>query len=169
MNTELSAAFEAFKPMIAESYARMVSRAFDRMVEQFGPALRGVYNSESAKFYGETVARFTTRQGNRLSDPVVMDADKLAKGAAAYADAVVMEWAAKVEGKVGELDAAEVKRMDGIAFLIRGTRGGKKVEIEQQMILKSSPRGTLFNQFPARIYVDGKFTPEAKYKAAFAA
>jgi hypothetical protein len=36
------------------------------------------------------------------------------------------------------------------------------------MIMNVSSRGTLFNQFPARIYVDGKFTSEAKFKKEIA-
>jgi hypothetical protein len=31
------------------------------------------------------------------------------------------------------------------------------------MIINVSPKGKLFNQFPARIYVNGKFTSAAAY------
>ena len=175
MNTELPAAFEAFKPEIAEQYARMIRNSFNHYVEKFGPSMRGIANSESYRFWSNTVRGNTTTEGGEIvggrQNPHTyhINEDRLAANGKKYAEAVVAEWAGKIEAKLGELDGAEVKTMTGVAFLITGTRNGRKVTIEQQMILQSSPKGTLFNQFPARIYVDGKFTPEAKYKAAFAA
>lgn len=85
------------------------------------------------------------------------------------ADDVVAVWANKVQAKMGELDDATVHYVSGTAFRITGTRGGRKVTIEQHMIINVSRLGRLFNQWPSRIYVDGQFTSEAKYKKMFAA
>lgn len=38
------------------------------------------------------------------------------------------------------------------------------VRIEQSVILNVSSKGKVSNQFPARIYVAGKFVSEAKFK-----
>ena len=43
------------------------------------------------------------------------------------------------------------------------------IQILQQIVWKTSTRGTWFAQFPARIYVGTKFTPEAAFKARFCA
>ena len=47
-------------------------------------------------------------------------------------------------------------------------RDGQKIVLDQQRVLKFSSKGKMFHQFPARIYVDGKFYPEAVYKEMFA-
>jgi hypothetical protein len=99
-------------------------------------------------------------------DGYVINAEKLANHAKCYADATVEEWLGKINAKLGDLVDAEVKRMDGVAFLITGSRNDHKVAIEQRMIVNVSARGTPFNQFPARIRVDGKAISEAAYKKA---
>ena len=70
---------------------------------------------------------------------------------------------AEIAAKLGELDGAEVRHLDGYRFAVVGTKDGRTVRIEQDMIVNISVKGTLFNQFPSRIYVDGKFTSAANY------
>ena len=51
---------------------------------------------------------------------------------------------------------------------LTGERNGKRIFLTQTVVHKMNEHYTIFAQFPARIYVDGQFTPEAKYKAMFA-
>jgi hypothetical protein len=71
---------------------------------------------------------------------------------------------AKVNVKAGELTDSKVLRVSGANFRITGMKGDKKVMIEQNQIINVSVKGKLFNQFPARIYVDGKFYSAAAFK-----
>ena len=171
--TNLTAALEAYKPNLIEGFSKMVRNVFGRMVEDHGPALKGIYNSERhARMWSVTVSRCAKRVGGdavaRLDTPYEISEEKLLVVAHAYAEAVVESWKNKIEGKMGELEAASVESLTGGTFLIFGNKGGKEVRIEQTTILKASTKGLLFNQFPARIYVNGKFTSEAAYKKMFA-
>lgn len=160
------AALDAFKPAIAEQYARLVRGTFGRISERFGPTLRGVSSDWTyARAYRSLVSAHVST--DRASGVVTLDEVKLSNGAARYADAVVIEWAGKIVEKIGALDEAEVRSLDGARFEIVGTVAGRRVRIEQSMIVNVSPKGTPFNQFPARIYVDGKHTSAAAYKKLF--
>jgi hypothetical protein len=167
--TDLTAALEALRPQLAEIYANQVRRLFGYIVEKHGVTLNGVYNSsEFARSYRNLVAPCVTRLGDRVNSECILDEGKLAARAADYAQAATLEWKAKIEAKLGDLENVQIRRFHGCNFLIGGLRAGRQVAIEQNIIVKSSTKGLLFNQFPARIYVDGKFTPEKKYHALFA-
>lgn len=167
MNTTIANALELIRPLVAEQYARQVRHSFEQMVEQFGPTLHGVHNSRYARAYSCTVAWIIQRSSDRTNATLTISEEKLARRAAEYAEAATLEWLKKIEAKVGDLEGVEVKQFHGANFLISGHRDGHAVSIDQQMIMKCSTKGLWFNQFPARIYVDGKFTPEKKYHALF--
>jgi hypothetical protein len=167
--TNLNEALEALRPELAAIYDRQVRNLFKRIVEVHGTTLNGVYSSyEFARSYTNLVAPCVTRLGDRLSSECVLDEAKLAARAAVYAEAATLEWKNKIEAKLGDLENVQIRRFHGCNFLIGGLRAGRQVSIDQNIIVKSSTKGLLFNQFPARIYVDGKFTPEKKYHALFA-
>jgi hypothetical protein len=165
---DLSAAIAEFKPEIAALYERIVRNRFSRMVEVHGADLKGISNSwEFARAWNNTVRAHVRQIGADRSGRggvYEIDEEQLAKSAAHYADAVAAEWELKIRGKLGEMDNATVERMDGCRFFLHGAKAGKAIRIEQTMILNVSSKGTLFNQFPARIYVNGKFTSEAAFK-----
>jgi hypothetical protein len=159
--TNLNAALEALRPELAAIYYRQVRGAFDRIVADLGADLKNVYNDWThARTFRSLVAPVLTDKK--------IDEAKLAKMAALYAEAATLEWKAKIEAKLGDLENVQIRRFHGCNFLIGGLRAGRQVSIDQNIIVKSSTKGLLFNQFPARIYVDGKFTPEKKYHAMFA-
>lgn len=161
----IQAALATYAPKIAERFVHIHTRAFESVTEHFGEAHHGVYNSSSGKFYRESLARFCKRDGNRMNDPARLDVAALNAAAEKYAAAVVAEWKEKIDAKVGELTGAEVLHAGETNFIIIGQRNGRNIRIEQQMILNVSTKGTLFNQFPARIYVDGKFVSAKAYAA----
>jgi len=165
--TALHAALEAYKPELAADYDNLVRWQFSRIVIDLGPKLANVGNNARwAGVWFNTMSRLVSRSDDRgrpLEAAVIVDA-RLARDAAQYANNVVESWKAKIDAKLGELESAEVTNMGGMEFHITGTKHGRRVQIEQTIILKTSPKGKLFNQFPARIYVDGKFTSEAAFK-----
>lgn len=164
--TQITEALEAFIPTLADRFVAQSNRLFNQYVEKYGPALRGIVNSYDYRAYKNMVSPFITRVGvGSINDPVALNTDRLNTLAVEYAKATVAAWEAKISAKLGELEGAELIRGAGNTFTLTGTKGGRRVRIEQDMIVNVSSQGTLFNQFPARIYVDGKFTPAAKFAA----
>lgn len=166
--TDLRAALELCKPTLVERYESAIRSQFQGMVELHGPSLRGIHNCwQYARAWGNAVACYATAIERDWRNAVTvygLDDAKLAAGAEEYAAASLESWLGKIEGKLGELTDAKVRHLDGATFRITGMRNGHEVEIIQTMIVNVSSKGTLYNQFPARIYVDGKATSEAKYK-----
>lgn len=161
-NPELAAAIEEQKPMLAETYRSNVNRCFEGFEAKYGPELKGISNSRDYLHFVHLPGIMRTSEGYAL-DPVGVE-----KAATKYADAVAAEWLYKISGKMTRLQQATVRRMNGREFTIQGTVQGKEVVINQNMIFNRSPYGVLFNQFPARIYVDGNFMSELKYKKMLA-
>lgn len=87
-----------------------------------------------------------------------------AKDAAQMAADSFNSFIAKFEKKVGDIKNVEIQYLSGADCVIRGEVNGKQIQIDQQTVSKVSVNGNFFYQFPARIYVDGKFVPEKKFK-----
>lgn len=143
---------------------------FQNLTTRFGPAMHGVTNSTAYRVWAETVRPcvdahaadpFALRCGK--VDSYTLNDDKVARMAARiavdFADAVI----AKVNAKVGELENGVAAHVGGARFTIHGTKNGRTVTIEQDQIINVSVKGKLFNQYPARIYVDRKFTSAAAF------
>lgn len=168
-------ALDAHRSALAERYASMVRRAFTAMVNKLGPRLHHITNDYTyARNFRLLVAPNVRQEGKRVEfgcvvdhGVYVIDEGRLTANADVYASDVAHEWAGKIAAKLGQLDEASVESLGNLTFLIKGSRGGRRITIEQTVVLKASPRGKLFNQFPARIYVDGKFTSEAAYRRMF--
>lgn len=157
----LQAALEAHKPALVARYTAMTQSTFTRMVEMHGPALKGISNCWTyARMWSGWISKMVRYDG----DARILDEALVAKAAAAYADATIEAWAGKIASKMGEVEGATIHHMDNATFRITGTLAGKRVGIDQNMILNVSSKGLPFNQFPARIYVDGKATSEAAWK-----
>ena len=164
--TELNTALEAYKPELAARYETLIRWQFSKMVQDLGPALANVGNDGRwARVWYVRMSNLVARYDNlgKLLDAAILNEARLARVSAQYADDVVESWKGKITAKLGELENAQVDNMGDMQFRITGTKHGRHVMIEQTVILKASPNGVLFNQFPARIYVDGKFTSEAAF------
>ena len=94
--------------------------------------------------------------------------EKLAKNADQWAHDQVDGMIAKTVGKIGDLDDVTYRFHGYGDFSIKGTANGKMVGIDQQTVIKQSSKGTIFAQFPMRLYVEGRFTPAKKYAEAVA-
>jgi len=168
-NPALFDALQARKPDLAEAFTIQVRSGFERAKAAFGENFKGVSSSfdSRARFFVSTVRPLCDAPdgGDRWNPAYFLNDNKVARAAERYADEVVMSWFDKITAKMGTLEAAQVQHLSGVRFTIRGTKAGRSVAIEQDMIVNVSSKGTLFNQFPARIYVDGKFMSEAKFKA----
>ncbi|MCK5641742.1 MAG: hypothetical protein KAJ19_13150 [Gammaproteobacteria bacterium] len=176
-------ALDKFKPEYRKNYIDQITHLFNSMVLEHGTFLSyrkliddhrysGSYQQlvrpvlDIIDEKGEKVGSWSPSNEEGLHH--VINVEKLAERAEAYAQGVVDTWKKKIADKLEKLEEVEVKFLNGGDLSIRGTRAGRVVRIEQQTVFKVSRNGLLFNQFPARIYVDGKFYPETKYKKLFA-
>ena len=160
MNANLkSELIEVFKGQVDRS----VRANFTRLVEKFGPTMSNVANSREYHVWSETVRKCCDRSNDRTNATYSLSESRLESFAAAVANGMADEVLAKVNAKVGELGNGEVHRVGGADFVITGTKHGLEVRIEQNQIINCSVKGKLFNQYPSRIYVDGKFTPATKF------
>lgn len=159
-----------------------LSQAVDAAIEKHKPQLVKEYEASVARSLSSLKLSYTDAEGNfrvpmskkgdyalweklrKVMTGANLDPVKVKEAAQQYADMVAESMKDKIMFKAGELQNPEVRNMSGWEFLITGEVKGSKVYIEQNMILNCSSLGTLFNQFPARIYVDGKFMSEAAYK-----
>ena len=159
-NKMIDEIFENHKPILEQKFKDNVYRTFNNIVEDLGPELKGVYNDWTwAKVFSNVVK------------PVYLNGsineERLNAFAKNYAYNTVENWKAKINEKLGDLDNGEVHNLNDTSFSITGTKEDHKVYIEQQMIVNISSKGTLFNQFPARMYLDGKAISAKKFKTFF--
>ncbi len=161
MNANLKAELiEVFTGQISSN----VRFTFNALIQSFGPSLEGVYNSRQYRVWSETVRPCCERSGgNRVGGTYSLNDDKLAAFAAKLSDLLADEVLAKVNAKVGQLENAQAVRVGGANFVINGMKGERMVQIVQNQIINVSVKGKLFNQYPSRIYVDGKFIPATKF------
>ena len=172
----LHESLQQYQGQIAESYIQNIRSLFQKVVDKHGPTLKGVYSCWSyAKVFTKTLKYLVKSTLIDTAKPYAMDnrtytldEDLLKKAAESYAVETVAAWEQKIQSKLVDLQNSEVKYFTGLRFDISGEVRGKKVVIHQDMILNVSKLGTLFNQFPARIYVEGKFMSEAAYKKMLA-
>ncbi|MFC3088512.1 hypothetical protein [Tabrizicola soli] len=168
MNTTdtITAALEARRADLEASYDRTVRSTFDRLAERFGKTFDRVYNTHQAPTFKNLVEpNLAARKTDRVGEIRELDDARIARNASAYATFVIQAWGEKIAQKMGEVESAVVSSLDTWSFKIVGQVNGHTVRIEQRMIVNFSTKGTPFNQFPARVYVDGKATTAAAWKA----
>jgi hypothetical protein len=158
MTNAFAAAFDAYAPVLAADFAAYHIHQVSKMIEK-GMTSQEAYRANKASH------SFAEADGYRLSSKIVaVKTDWLKKCAAEFARLSVEDFVAKLTKKLGSLTDVEVRRADGGTFVITGKLGDVNVLVEQNQVFKVSAQGTPFHQWPARIYVNGKFTPEASFK-----
>jgi hypothetical protein len=175
----------AKKPELEEYYKGLIRGRFADMVKALGSdwrnvvgvrldTFRGQYTAAALEkireigVSGETIEHWKKIIQGSLGRYIAgdsIDEKRLEAGAKEYADNVTLSLVSKIQEKAGELENPKVSgRLQGFEFDLTGEFKGSKVRIEQTTTLVVNSYGTMFNQWPARIYVDGKFMPEAAYK-----
>lgn len=179
--TELRDAFNQIVPQIqadqVEYYTNILNRLHADHGDSYGTGLGWkprkdadrdeIILHERTKTRLKTVGHFLTAADNscRRGSPKKIRAEYLTETCREQAQAQVDSFVAKLEKKLSDLDSVELINVRGAAFTIRGKLKGQSVRVDQQVVFKVSSRGTPFNQFPARIYVDNQFVSEKQFKA----
>jgi hypothetical protein len=166
-------ALNSDRAAIVSHFVYMVERRFTKMQTDYAND-RAIMTGNHADYWTMRFLRpyVKSQGGQAYARPGhwSLNLEAVHKAAARHADAVIAECTAKLVQKLHSLEAVEVIDFFGFQrFTVRGWSNGHTVLVEQQMIVNVSAKGKLFNQYPARIYVDGKATPAAKLDAAVAA
>jgi len=183
--TELRAALETQRARLVEYYTQYIQRVFENLVKEFGadmnsrevrkgefPSARSISNNIEGRIWRnviQPVCTATEIPGGHGRCTYAINPARLSAAADRYATDMIELWLNKITGKMGEVEAATVHGLDWNSYLIAGTRNGQAVRIEQQMIINFSGLGNPYNQFPARLYVNGKAISAAAYKKMMAA
>lgn len=164
----IAAALELQTPVIAAEVESDIRRVAKHMFEEFGITLEGARKNAYRRW--EYIRGFITgeyERGKVLS--YSLNDERIASYSNSYAEQTTKAWLLKIIEKLGHVESVEVSRYDGRNFVIRFVKQGKKCYMEQQSTLKCSAQGTLFHQFPSRLYVEGQFYSERNFKALFSA
>ena len=169
--TKIRDAFNQLVPGIAEMHENYYRRTLAGLRERHGPTYGlGCRLDSYSRDYAlvRTVATFLRfehgRGSGKIADPRAVDEQHLIATCQQDAQAQVDMFVVKLERKLADLADVAMVEVKGMRFTIIGRLGERQVRVEQTITVSVSPKGKVFNQFPARIYVDGKFMSEAKYK-----
>ena len=162
----LDTAFDAYAPVLAAEFVAYHTRVITRLIEKYEGNFDvwRSFTSDGAAYRNSR--EFIAYDGGRMSSKAVgVDANRLQIAGEEYAKFVVVEFISKLVKKLASVTEVEVLWAKGSGqFTITGKMGERNVTVHQDRVFKISSKGTPFHQWPARIYVDGKFTPEAAFK-----
>ena len=167
----ITAEFATLVPGIKADIIRFIGRRWARLETLCEGTV--TYNAtrklvgEDNKQLARSLYPFLKNTGvGSMSDPVLLDEQRVEKFAQQNAEDQVASFTAKLIAKLGDLTDVKLVRIDlrSFEFTIVGKLDGAHVRVEQQVVFKTSIKGNHFCQWPARIYVDGKFTSEAAFK-----
>lgn len=178
-NPQLREQFMAQAPALTRTYDAAIRARFALTLEEFGvggvipatlfPKARRLTGAQKAA--QALVNNLISRHARVVEAPVegyVLDEAELARLAAKYGEEVALQWFYKTNRKLGQLTSATLHRDAGGEVLVSGKKDGCKVVLRQQVVTKWAPvKCEYFHQFPALLYLDGKFTPEAEYAKRF--
>ncbi|MDD5150378.1 MAG: hypothetical protein PHC28_07815 [Flavobacterium sp.] len=153
---------------LAKEYQKQLRYTYEGLVESFGISMKGIYASGYSELFKTTIKPICDYSKDVLKpndpNPYIINEDKLEKFSIKLAQDSILQWKAKIIKKIGNIKNIHCENINSTSFYITGEFNEYYIKIEQQMIVNISSKGKLFNQFPARIYVDGKKISESKYK-----
>jgi hypothetical protein len=161
--TTITAAFAAHQDRLADEAIKSLRGTLERAKELHGPRLRSVYGCPR---FGQIWSATLYPLCVQVDGEYQLVEERTATWAAAWAKAEVEAAAAKLIAKVGGLKHVKiVGAPERGSFILVGHHANyATVRVEQSRILNVSSKGKLFNQWPARIYVDNKPVSEAAFK-----
>lgn len=181
-NEEVRAFMETHvRPELERMHRDRLTARVDRLAEIYGEAFESVDSDfQRLKAIAEVVKtrsiRPTAKEVRSSSADILStmrayhrNPAAIIKAAYAQAQAEVDAFAPKFELKLGAgFKVSSAGGSDG-RWVISGSRNGHAVTIEQGVTFNVSPLGKFFVQFPARLYIDGRFVSENEYVKFFEA
>lgn len=167
-NPTLVQAFQGpVRQKLREEVARQIGDRISALVNAYGLSPDWAHMDKLIRL--TTVERDRERIRRDIADHKrfvrsgVIDALAIITAVDEVVDAEIEATLPKMVLKLGRAQVSKVDMQRGGAVHILAHLDGHEVRVEQQRILKVSPLGRLFCQWPSRVYVDGQFTPEAAY------
>ncbi len=165
MNDNIKNEMLKYAPALALDYKNFVTKTFESIEKQFGIDLKGIYNSYSYRTFQGIRCNLKQTQIEYNKYIYEIDNDLLERNSQKYGIDTALLWYEKMICKLGDLDNVTVTPPNNSGDVtITGTHIDNKIIIKQYPIINMSKYGTLFHQFPARIYVNGKAQSENEYK-----
>jgi hypothetical protein len=169
-NPELNvfaAALEPFKASIKADFIKWATREATRLIETYGAAisrLSGKWGQDGQLY---RYLRSFIKSDFYQTELPTLRGEAIESGAQRYADEQIDSFTykltRKLENRVREIVIADIDTSH-FTFTVYGkTAARADVRIDQQRVFKVSSKGTPFHQWPARIYVEGSFVPEATF------
>ena len=168
----ISAEFDAMIPIIAADFSSWVTKTLERILSTYDRkeihVLGNSFSADGGKW--RQLRTFTVmvdengERTTRYTSLYKINYEKIKTESVRYAQSQVDAFKFKLNQKLADLTDIEDLRISGSDFRFVGLLGDKEVLVEQTTVLKCSNKGTLFNQWPCRIYVNGKFMSEAAFK-----
>lgn len=169
---QISDQFDTMVPAIAADFENWVTKALERIIAKYDRKQIRQLSSSWGPDGGvwRQLRTFTImvdengEKTTRFTNIYQVDYDHIKKESIKYAQGQVDAFKYKLNKKLSDLTNITDLRISGSEFAFNATLNENKVHIEQTTILKCSNKGKLFNQWPCRIYVNGKMMPESKFK-----
>ena len=169
MSNPFVTTFDAYAPILAADFVAYHTRVITRLIEKYEGNMRGLANAYGTD--GDAYRNsgyYISYTGGYPASPrtaIGVDVEALQKDGDKYAEVTIQSFVAKLTRKLAPLTDVEVLWAKGSGqFTITGKLGNRQVTVHQDRVFKISSKGTPFHQWPARIYVEGKFTTEAAFK-----
>jgi hypothetical protein len=169
VNSSLDALTAQFSERIRADFARHLAEY--ALEDGMGFTLQNRYNAlaERSMRFSASYRYGTGDLRGRLVYSAQIDNAKVERVAREDAIHALLAWHKKLLGKFGTVDACTLCWMNGANIDMQVRKGDAVLDLRQRIVWKYTRRAGWFPQFPARLYVNGKFTPEAEVKAMFAA
>ena len=148
----------------SKEVASETSKKFHDLLKIYGPTVKRINRSKMHSYWQHTMLPLcdVVRTAEKVTG-FLLTPEKLAAFSERRATHFTAEIVERIEHKAGFLENAKVLHAGGLMFLIQGTKSGLNVKIEQTHVRNTSVNGTLFDQYPTRIYVSGKFMSAANF------
>lgn len=165
----IALAFEPIAKEAAEWYYNRIIRIFDLLADEHGILHhRKEFKDPYDPLYHQRklLTRYLVdaEESHSVRAPKVLDKDRLRHSADQFGRDQVDSFIAKLTKKIGKLTDVNLSwGSESGSFMIKGKLNEHEVMVKQQVVFKYSSKGNFFLQWPARIYVDGKFIPEKEF------
>lgn len=177
INEALRAEFEAHAPVLEREHRTYLDALWKSMEERNpgGVPYSPRYTSPDYYLMLATFVTLVDKVSTPGLRPYQPDPDakaklnpkRLARHCREFGLASALEWFEKTGVKLGEIESPQLLHDDGGELIVVGSREGIEIRMVQRCVTNQSPLGKLFNQYPARIYLDGSFITEAAYKERY--
>lgn len=178
LEEKLRAQFAPLAERLARSYSAAIRRSYDRFAA-VDPAQRmtifmGRMPRDMPRMEAEMLIdackrcrRYIRTEGGRMNGEMSLTEDFLQKEAATYGEEQANAFLGKLLRKLEGTTDPELlfESGDGANFSMVLKAGDSRVAVHQQAVMKFDKSCMPYHQFPARLYLDGKFLSEAAFRA----